>query len=222
MEFNTAQEAFEHYYFKIVSEGKTLENTKFLRNQGFYIKNPIQNEILTEWRKWSYNYALDEWAWYLSGDRSVSEIKKKAKIWDTMHKGDDIVNSNYGYQWQRNGQLDYVINELIRNPSSRRAVLSIYDGKEHKEYEKDTPCTLNIILDIDNGVLNMTVLMRSNDLWYGFCNDQFCFSNLQIHIANVLGIEIGWYYHFAHNLHLYTKDLEKHNIFYAKLKEDKQ
>ena len=139
-----------------------------------------------------------------------------------MHKGDDIVNSNYGYQWQRNGQLDYVINELIRNPSSRRAVLSIYDGKEHKEYEKDTPCTLNIILDIDNGVLNMTVLMRSNDLWYGFCNDQFCFSNLQIHIANVLGIEIGWYYHFAHNLHLYTKDLEKHNIFYAKLKEDKQ
>jgi thymidylate synthase len=53
----------------------------------------------------------------------------------------------------------------------------------------------------------MAVLMRSNDLWYGFCNDQFCFSNLQMDIADVLQLEVGTYYHFAHNMHLYNDKL---------------
>jgi thymidylate synthase len=52
--------------------------------------------------------------------------------------------------------------------------------------------------------LCMSVYMRSNDLWYGFCNDQYQFSNLQQMIAEALDREIGWYYHHAHNLHLYN------------------
>jgi thymidylate synthase len=55
----------------------------------------------------------------------------------------------------------------------------------------------------------MTVLMRSNDLWYGFCNDQYCFSRLQQMVSNELNIEIGTYYHFAQNLHLYNDFLNK-------------
>jgi thymidylate synthase len=54
----------------------------------------------------------------------------------------------------------------------------------------------------------MTVLMRSNDLWFGFCNDQYCFSKLQELIANKLNINVGWYYHFANNLHLYENQLK--------------
>jgi thymidylate synthase len=46
--------------------------------------------------------------------------------------------------------------------------------------------------------------MRSNDLWYGFCNDQYQFSQLQELVASMLGIEMGWYYHHAHNMHLYN------------------
>ena len=52
--------------------------------------------------------------------------------------------------------------------------------------------------------LDMCVTMRSNDLWYGFCNDQYCFSKLQDMISLELGIEPGVYYHFAHNMHLYN------------------
>ena len=55
----------------------------------------------------------------------------------------------------------------------------------------------------------MAVLMRSNDLWYGFCNDQYCFSKLQESVALKLGIEVGEYYHFAHNLHIYNNFLNK-------------
>ena len=53
----------------------------------------------------------------------------------------------------------------------------------------------------------MSVNMRSNDLWFGFCNDQFCFSMLQDMVAKMLGLEVGWYYHFASNMHLYEEHL---------------
>jgi thymidylate synthase len=55
----------------------------------------------------------------------------------------------------------------------------------------------------------MCVTMRSNDLWYGFCNDQYCFSQLQKMIAERLSIDVGEYYHFAHNMHIYWKNLGK-------------
>jgi thymidylate synthase len=36
---------------------------------------------------------------------------------------------------------------------------------------------------IINNELCMSVYMRSNDIWYGFCNDQYQFSSLQKMIA---------------------------------------
>jgi len=205
MRFKKAQEAFEFFYNEIMEKGIDLDNTKFLQNIGFYIDEPMNNLILTDFRKWKNSYAEFEWQWYLSGDRDVSEIKKQAKIWDTMHNGDNIINSNYGYQWMRNRQIEFIVSELSKNPSSRRAVLTIYDGKEHEIHSKDTPCTLNIVFNITHGKLNMSVLMRSNDIWYGFCNDQYCFSMLQKLVSDKLGTEIGWYYHFVNNLHVYER-----------------
>ena len=40
--------------------------------------------------------------------------------------------------------------------------------------------------------------------WNGFCNDQYQFSMLQDMVARELNIPVGWYYHHAHNLHLYN------------------
>lgn len=207
--FNNAQEAFEKIYNFINSKGILYDNTKSLFNVGFFIDNPIDNEINTIGRNWKKDYAEYEWNWYLSGNRSVSEIKKIAKIWDKMHNGDDLVNSNYGYQWLRNNQIEYIINELKQNKHSRRAVISIYDGKEHEEYKYDTPCTLSVGFNIINNKLNMSVYMRSNDAWFGFCNDQYCFSKLLELIANKLKLEIGWYYHHSTNMHIYERHFDK-------------
>jgi len=188
--FYSAQEAFELFYDLILANNNVIGNTKALLNVGFYIKKPMDNEINTSWRKWKPGYAELEWQWYLSKDRNVSEIKNKAKIWDKMHNGNNIVNSNYGWQWSRNNQLQYVIDELKRDTNSRRACLTVYDGKEHADYKIDTPCTLSIVFNITSGQLNMSVLMRSNDLWYGFCNDQYCFSKLQELVSNELGLKV--------------------------------
>lgn len=203
--FNTPTEVFEMYYDYIVKYGTEFNGCKSIFNVGFEILNPIDNIIKTPWRKFNHEYAEYEWQWYLSGNPDGTEIAKRAKIWQNMLDKNGHVQSNYGYQWNRNNQLQNVIDLLNKNNETRQAVITIYDGKEHENYSYDTPCTLNIQFFILENKLNMTVMMRSNDLVYGFCNDQYCFSNLQKIIAEKTNTEIGSYYHFTNNLHVYPR-----------------
>lgn len=212
--FNRPQEAFEYYFDKILSEGTHRLNTKTLFNEGFYIDHPWMNIIFTPWRKWNLNYAKFEWNWYLSGNRNADEIGARASIWKSMQDENGNVNSNYGWQWKRNDQLKKIINILKDDPLSRKAVISIYDGKEINDYSKDTPCTQGIHFQVIDNKLCMSVTMRSNDLVYGFCNDQYCFSELQAMVATTLELEIGWYYHFVSNLHIYERHYDLKSKYY--------
>tara|TARA_A100001515_G_scaffold15269_1_gene11259 strand:- start:594 stop:1262 length:669 start_codon:yes stop_codon:yes gene_type:complete len=211
--FKTANEAFHDLYWRIVRDGVSFAGTKALFNAGFYIENPALNTIDDSKvkRNWSIEYAEAEWQWYLSGDRNIAKLGelygKIPAIWKRMADKDGNVNSNYGWQWYRNDQLRKVINNLSQNHESRQAAISIYDAKEIDEYTNDTPCTYAVQFTVLNGKLNMSVVMRSNDLWYGFCNDQYQFSNLQMYVAYELNLPVGTYYHFAHNLHLYNDKL---------------
>ena len=210
--FRNANEAYENLHIKILLEGLPFDNTKALFNIGFYITDPMDNKIINKERNWKQDYAEAEWQWYLSGNKSIYKLEdiygKVPEIWKRMADEDGHVNSNYGWQWQRNQQIDYVINKLKTKTDTRHAAISIYDAKEHYAYEHDTPCTYAVQFTILNGRLDMAVVMRSNDLWYGFCNDQYCFSMLQKMIADELKIEIGTYYHFAHNMHLYNDKID--------------
>jgi len=203
--FINANDAYEHLVDLLINEGVRRAGTTTLFNVGFIIENPLDNHITEEKRRWSLNYAEYEWMWYLSENPSAVEIAKRAPIWLNHMDENGEVNSNYGYQWMRGKQLDYVIKELRRDPESRRAVISIYDGKENKRYAKDTPCTLSVTFYIVGNKLDMSVHMRSNDIFYGFCNDQFCFSRLQEIVAKELNLSIGEYYHNVVNMHIYDK-----------------
>ncbi len=213
MIFSTANDAFVYYYNKIIKEGINFSNTKTLFNEGFTIKNPLKNIISDKKRNWKKNYAEAEWQWYMSGDCNVAKLGelygKVPEIWKRMADFNGNVNSNYGWQWKRQNQIGYIISMLERNPDTRQAAISIYDCKEWSKYKNDTPCTYAVQFTVVDNKLNMCVVMRSNDLWYGFCNDQYQFSNLQKLVAEGAGYEIGTYYHFAHNLHLYNNKLEK-------------
>ena len=205
--FRNANAAYEYLHDKIIREGIDFANTKALFNVGFYITDPMDNKIINRERNWKEEYALAEWQWYLSENNSISKLGEIygtiPQIWYKMADAAGKVNSNYGWQWGRNNQIDYVVDLLKNNKDTRQAAISIYDAKEHDCYSKDTPCTYAVQFTILHGRLNMCVVMRSNDLWYGFCNDQYCFSQLQEMISLELGIETGTYYHFAHNMHLY-------------------
>ncbi len=213
MKFKNANEAYEILFYKIINKGEKFNNTKALFNVGFYIQDPVNNLITNKERNWKLDYAEAEWQWYLSSDSNINKLGeiygKIPTIWKRIADKDGNVNSNYGYQWNRGKQLEYVINELKHNPTSRRASISIYDAKDRLNFENDTPCTYAINFIILNNKLCMNVMMRSNDLWFGFCNDQYCFSKLQEMISNELSLEIGWYYHFVNNIHLYNNFLNK-------------
>ena len=206
--FKTANEAFDYFEDYIIINGVDFDDTKALFNVGFYIENPTSNLITNKRRNWKWDYAEAEWQWYLSGDRNIKKLGelygKVPEIWKRMANKKGDVNSNYGWQWKRNHQLDAVIDILKENPNTRQAAISIYDAKEIMHYYHDTPCTYAVQFTVLNNELNMSVVMRSNDLWYGFCNDQYCFSKLQELVATEVGLPIGTYYHFAHNLHLYN------------------
>lgn len=209
MKYINAQQAFDHLYDSINDNGLEVNGTKVFYNHGFYIMKPLDNKIKLNYRNWNEDYAEYEWQWYLSGNPDGKEISKRAKIWKNHMDKDGNIRSNYGWQWLRKSQLDRVIDKLHADKNTRQAVISIYDGKEIDTYQYDTPCTLSLHFQIVDNQLCMTVNMRSNDLWFGFCNDQYCFSKLQGLVANKLGIEVGWYYHFASNLHLYNNFLNK-------------
>jgi len=212
--FKNAREAFIYFYNEINSNGVAFGDTKALFNVGFTLENPSQKNInvLNPDRKFNLEYAEAEWQWYLSGDPSIDKLGEIngsiPPIWEKMADSDRQVRSNYGWQWEREHQLDKVIQMLKVYPDTRQAVLSIYDGKEISTYRNDTPCTYAVQFTILNDKLEMSVLMRSNDLWFGFCNDQYCFASLQELVAERLSMELGTYYHFAHNLHLYNNKLK--------------
>ena len=195
--FLTANEAYNYFLNEIRSVGIDFAGTRALFNVGFTIIDPLANRIQNEERQWNLKYAEAESQWYDSGDPSIKKLGeiygKIPPIWKRMADKDGNVNSNYGWQMQRKDQLNKVVLMLNETPDTRQATISIYDGKEIDKYATDK--------------LNMCVTMRSNDLWYGFCNDQYCFSELQRYVAMRIDKEVGEYYHFAHNLHLYNNKL---------------
>ncbi len=209
--FYNADEAYDALLDEINISGIDFGDTKAIFNCGFYMLDSQSNHITNKQRKWNLEYAEAEWQWYLSGDPSIKKLGelygKIPPIWERMADENGLVNSNYGYQWQRNNQLGYVVDKLRNNPDTRHATISIYDAKEHNRYDKDTPCTYAVQFTIIDNELCMSVYMRSNDIWYGFCNDQYQFSSLQKMIADRLSIDTGWYYHHAHNMHLYNNKL---------------
>ena len=110
--FETANEAYEYLHDAIIQHGTDFGDTKAVFNCGFYIMDPEDNYISNRQRNWSLKYAEAEWQWYLSGDPNIKKLGelygKIPPIWERMADSHGNVNSNYGYQWRRNCQIDYV------------------------------------------------------------------------------------------------------------------
>lgn len=210
--FTSAEQAFEFYYERLNSYGydELRNNTRTCFNESFELAYPDKHVISTPWRKWSLSYAHREWLWYMSGSRSIEEIKEYGKIWDKMHNGDGLVWSNYGYWWQRNNQLEKVINLLREDHLTRRAVILHYDVDKIDEYKFDTPCNICLNFYVSSGTkLNLTIFARSIDIWYGFCNDQYQFSKLMMYVAGELNLQMGSMFFHITNLHLYNNQINK-------------
>lgn len=111
----------------------------------------------------------------------------------------------YTYHQRYADQYQFIIDELRRNPSSRRAVMMIWD-KTKDDYSDEPPCFNHAQFFIRDNKLHMKVLFRSNDACKATFMNAFALVMLQKRIANELGVKVGTYTHRANSFHCYKKD----------------
>lgn len=115
-------------------------------------------------------------------------------------------NWTYTYHMRYKDQIGFVIDELSKNPSSRRAVMVVRD-KMADMYSDDPACLQIIQYFIRNGKLDCMVLFRSNDAVKATFMNAFALIMLQKKVADELGVPVGTYTHRANSFHCYEKDL---------------
>jgi len=107
-------------------------------------------------------------------------------------------------------QLPVAVRRLVEDPDTRQAQVVVWDPfSDNEPGLHDYPCTTSLQFLVREGELHMQVHMRSNDFWLGLPYDAFMFTQLQLTVANVLGLEPGAYRHSAASLHIYEKHLEQ-------------
>lgn len=162
-------------------------------------------------RKYDVDYFKKEMVWKLTANKYDDSIKKHAKMWESVQNPDGTFNSNYGQYWfgEQNG-FWWVIQELTRDPDSRRAIIPML-SKEHLKPETiDTVCTESIGFRIRNKRLNMSIHMRSSDQVFGLGTDIPTFAFLYRLVLGMLRIndpdlEVGKMILTAMSSHIYER-----------------
>lgn len=113
-------------------------------------------------------------------------------------------NWEYTYHQRMETQIPWVIDELKRNPDSRRAVVSI--RSEEDMHTGSPACLQNVHYLIREGKLHCKVLFRSNDATKATFMNAFALIMLQKRIAEAVGVQVGTYTHRANSFHVYERD----------------
>ena len=105
-------------------------------------------------------------------------------------------------------QLERVVEELEKDPDSRRAVITIHNSLFENYSGKDVACTMSLQYLVRDGKLDSIAHMRSNDMLLGFTYDTHAFQWLQEVIAGFLGLELGSYTHIDNSAHIYSRNFD--------------
>lgn len=109
-------------------------------------------------------------------------------------------------------QLQYVIETLRNEPTSRQALITIHDPAKDSLLglkTRDIPCTRSLHFMIVDGKLNLYVWMRSNDfIWGAQAVNIPNFTLMQQYVAKILNVPMGSYFHVVDNFHFYESSRE--------------
>lgn len=213
----TSEDSWREFFRIVMNDGEDCSprGAKIREIENARLVMPSNLLMAFDSRKLNLDYIRREFQWYLRGDNRDLTICEHAKIWRDHVNGDGSLSSNYGYYLFTLGGLVKAVFELTKDPDSRRAAVSIFSSHEHlRAGIKDVPCTYAISFRIRRGKLNMSVHMRSNDLWFGLGNDAPIFGFIHQMAWRMLQVtypelELGQYVHIADSLHVYEPHFEK-------------
>jgi len=223
------QDLYRSVLTTIIKEGKEVEvrglMTKEIHPCLMHITDPKKRTLLYPKRGNNPFATLAETLWVLAGRNDIKFLSMFLPRAADFSDDGEVWRAGYGprirkwYGFDDNGnakevdQIEFVIKQLLKDPNSRQAIISIWDPAKEDTVEKtkDFCCCNWIHFMIRDGALDCTVVVRSNDAIWGLSSiNVYEWTVLQEILANVLGVKVGQYYHMSDSLHLY-QDVGKNN-----------
>lgn len=203
-------ELYKNALIDVMAHGEMTKprgfDCKELTNYTMHLTNPDNNILNDNTRKINKAFAAAEFMWIVTGRDDVESISKfNSRIAQFSDDGETFYGA-YGPRFAL--QLEYVLTQLKEDAWTRQAVMTFW--KQNPKKTKDVPCTVMLHFmrrPLDR--LNLTVYMRSNDIWLGLPYDVHNFTCIQILVAQHLGLLVGTYTHVDGSLHAYEHDFDK-------------
>lgn len=183
-------------------------------------ENPLRRVLFSPLRDANPFFHLFESLWMLAGRNDLpwlAQFNKQMAAYSD--DGGETQPAAYGHRWRsffNFDQIKTVVEELKRNPGTRRAVLGMWSPTSDLNAavmgSKDVPCNTECYFTIRDNRLYMSVQCRSNDLlWGAHGANAVHFSVLLEYVAAKVGVGVGEMFQYSWNYHLYDGIL-KHDI----------
>jgi thymidylate synthase len=224
---NQLTEAYALLLHKVYKHGITVAGrtgqTKELLNTQLTVSLDSPNDfyIHSEERNVNYEYAESFAEFILSGakfDKAFFDKYPHTKKF-IDHGGELPATFSTAYGPRIKEQLDDLLWHLAKEPNSRRAVLHILYPNDKQilgtKVTMEYPCTKDVQFSLRNGLLNISINMRSNDVYNVLPYDLFNFMTLFEYVRSLLArrtgldIKLGTYHHSITSAHYLVKDEEQ-------------
>ena len=181
---------------------------RFDLNQGF---------PLVTTKKLHLRSIIHELLWFLQGSTNIAYLKdNKVSIWDEWADADGELGPVYGKQWRSwegaDGktvdQISWLINEIKRNPDSRRLIVSAWNVADLPKMAL-MPCHSLFQFYVVDGKLSCQLYQRSGDIFLGVPFNIASYALLTLMVAQVCGLGVGDFVHTFGDAHLYSNHYEQ-------------
>ena len=158
-----------------------------------------------------------ELLWFLKGETNIKYLKEnKVSIWDEWADEDGELGPVYGKQWRSweaaDGttidQITNVINEIKKNPDSRRLLVVAFNPSDISKMALP-PCHAFFQFYVADGKLSCQLYQRSADIFLGVPFNIASYALLVHMVAQVCNLEVGEFIHTLGDAHIYSNHLDQ-------------
>ena len=160
---------------------------------------------------------VHELLWFLKGETNVKYLKENGvSIWDEWADERGELGPVYGYQWRswpapdgrHIDQMSQVLDQLLRNPDSRRMVVSAWNVADLDRMAL-MPCHAFFQFYVADQRLSCQLYQRSADIFLGVPFNVASYALLTMMVAQVSGLKLGDFVHTFGDTHLYLNHLDQ-------------
>ncbi len=163
---------------------------------------------------------IHELLWFLQGETNIKYLKDNGvSIWNEWADEEGNLGPVYGSQWRSwqgaNGetvdQITAVVNQIKKNPDSRRLIVSAWNVAEIDKMALP-PCHAFFQFYVAEGRLSCQLYQRSADIFLGVPFNIASYALLTMMMAQVCDLQYGDFVHTMGDAHLYTNHIEQANL----------